>query len=363
MNRTMQWSIVIIAAAAVVAGLYFFRDTLSIFALALILWIGIEGLARWLHQKIPALPGWLALPIAIVVILALLGLVGYGVAQNIGQIAGQTDLYKARIDSLAGDAYRLLGLAGPPPTFSTIVQSTGGGRLLALIGSGFQALAANTIFILIYLGFLFPAASQMTPKLDRVFLDRSDRRQAGAVLSAIRESMQDYLWVQTVISVIISVLTYGTLLLLQMPNAEFWAFLIFFLNYIPTIGSIMAVVLTSLAALLYGDLGYVALVGIGVGAWQFIIGNLVQPRLMGDSLNLSELVVLLALALWGSIWGMAGAFLAAPLTVMMMIVLNQFPATRWLAILLSADGRPLRIRRAPDGGPAEVHIAPRDTEM
>jgi predicted PurR-regulated permease PerM len=60
----------------------------------------------------------------------------------------------------------------------------------------------------------------------------------------------------------------------------------------------------------------------------------------GDSLNLSAVVVLLALAIWGAIWGIAGAFLAAPLTVMLMIVLAQFPSTRWIAILLSADGKP-----------------------
>jgi predicted PurR-regulated permease PerM len=78
----------------------------------------------------------------------------------------------------------------------------------------------------------------------------------------------------------------------------------------------------------------------GVGVWQFVIGNFIQPRMTGDSLNLSAVVVLLALAIWGSIWGIAGAFLAAPMTVMLMIVLAQFPTTRWIAILLSEDGKP-----------------------
>ena len=84
----------------------------------------------------------------------------------------------------------------------------------------------------------------------------------------------------------------------------------------------------------------VAGVVLGVGAWQFVIGNFVQPRMTGDSLNLSAVVVLLALAIWGSMWGIVGAFLAAPMTVMLMIVLAQFPSTRWIAILLSADGKP-----------------------
>ena len=87
--------------------------------------------------------------------------------------------------------------------------------------------------------------------------------------------------------------------------------------------------------------GPVITVAAGVSVWQFIIGNFVQPRMTSESLNLSAVVVLLALAIWGLMWGIVGAFLAAPMTVMIMIVLAQFPSTRWIAILLSADGKPL----------------------
>ena len=85
---------------------------------------------------------------------------------------------------------------------------------------------------------------------------------------------------------------------------------------------------------------YAAIVFGIVSFWQFSIGNFVQPRMMGDSLNLSALVVLLALAIWGVIWGIPGMFLSAPLTVIMMILWAQSDDTRWLAILLSADGDP-----------------------
>jgi predicted PurR-regulated permease PerM len=90
----------------------------------------------------------------------------------------------------------------------------------------------------------------------------------------------------------------------------------------------------------FPTLAPVAAVFAGVGFWQFIIGNFLQPRMTGDSLNLSAVVVLLALAIWGLVWGIIGAFLAAPMTVMIMFVLAQFSATRWIAILLSADGKP-----------------------
>ena len=77
-----------------------------------------------------------------------------------------------------------------------------------------------------------------------------------------------------------------------------------------------------------------------VSFWQFSIGNFVQPRMMGDTLNLSTLVVLLSLSIWGALWGIPGMFLSAPLTVIVMIICNQFQSTRWLAIILSSDGKP-----------------------
>jgi predicted PurR-regulated permease PerM len=160
--------------------------------------------------------------------------------------------------------------------------------------------------------------------------------------------MAQYLWVSTVLSAITTVLTFFTLLAVGLENALFWSFLIFFLNYIPTIGSIVAVILPTAFALVQpGMHGFgVALVALGVGFWQFAIGNLVAPRMMGESLNLSSLVVLISLTFWNQIWGLTGAFLAAPLMVMIMLTLAQFPNTRWVAILLSEDGEPGVPRRS-----------------
>jgi predicted PurR-regulated permease PerM len=197
------------------------------------------------------------------------------------------------------------------------------------------------VFTLIFLAFLFPAASVMGEKLDQIFRGKGRREAARDVLARIRVSMERYLWVQTVMSLIITALTYITLVIIGLDNALFWSFLIFFLNYIPTIGSLAAVILTTAVALVqFPTLGPVVAVFAGVSVWQFVIGNFVQPRMTGDSLNLSAVVVLLALSIWGLVWGIVGAFLAAPLTVMIMIVLAQFPTTRWIAILLSADGKP-----------------------
>ncbi len=133
--------------------------------------------------------------------------------------------------------------------------------------------------------------------------------------------------------------SYVILLVVGVDFAGFWGFIIFLLNYIPTIGSLLGILLPALLAVVqFATLGPVLAVLIGGGLTQFAIGNLVEPRLMGTSLNISPLVVLISLAVWGSIWGLAGMFLSVPLTMIAMIVFSYFRPTRPIAILISGNG-------------------------
>lgn len=342
-QRVPLW---VIATGVIAAGLYFLREPLTQFALALILWLAIDGLADLIAKRVPKAPRWLALPFALVLVLSMVALVGYVVAQNLGAMAGHYSAYETRIDSMLAQGYSMLGLAGQPPTFANLIARLDPGQIANEVGQGLRAMASDVMFTLIFMGFMFSAAAMMPRKLDFIFGEGEERESARAVFHRIRVSMERYLWVQTVISVIITLLTYITLTLIGVNNALFWSFVIFFLNYIPTIGSIVATVIVAAAALVQFDtIGPIIATAVGVGAWQFLVGNFIQPRMTGESLNLSAVVVLLALAVWGAIWGIAGAFLAAPLTVMLMIVLAQFESTRWIAILLSADGKPI-----PDNG-------------
>jgi predicted PurR-regulated permease PerM len=332
----------IIAAGVIAAALYFLREPLTQFAMALFLWLAIDSLADTLHKRVPVLPKWLSLPIALVLVLGLMALIGVVVVENIAAIFTDLPRYEFRLNQVLAQAHQAAGSpGGPSPTVRDLIAQFDPGTLAAEIGESIQNAASATVFTLIFLAFLFPAASVMGEKLDQIFRGKGRREAARDVLARIRVSMERYLWVQTVMSLIITALTYITLVIIGLDNALFWSFLIFFLNYIPTIGSLAAVILTTAVALVqFPTLGPVVAVFAGVSVWQFVIGNFVQPRMTGDSLNLSAVVVLLALSIWGLVWGIVGAFLAAPLTVMIMIVLAQFPTTRWIAILLSADGKP-----------------------
>lgn len=331
----------IIATGVIVAGLSYFKEGLIQFALAMLLYIGIDGMARWMHRYIPLLPRLLALPIAIVLVLALCGWLGWFMVDNAGDFTGDFDAYADRLDTLVAQGWAQLGLAGAPVTVSGLLANADVGALMGQIARGVQGVAADALFILIYLGFIFAAASNFSHKLDRIFRQPVHREHARSVMSEMRTAMEKYLWVTTLLGAVTSVFIYAALYFLNLPNPLFWSVLIFLFSFIPTIGPLLATALPTLFALVSFDTLYpVAGVLGAVGISQFIVGNFLQPRITGDSLNLSALVILLALALWGALWGIAGAFLAAPLTVLLMTLLSQFDDVRWIAILLSADGNP-----------------------
>jgi predicted PurR-regulated permease PerM len=353
LDRSSKAALLIIASGVVVAGLYFFRGPLTQFALALILWFGIDGFARWLSAKLKA-PRPLALTAGIIVVVGFSGLVIVLLADSVASVLSQAPQYEQRLNSLIGQAYALAGFNKQAPTITDLATRFNAGALIGDAVSGLRNALADALFVLIYLAFIIAAAGAFPVKIAGIFPDPDRRAGAVAIFEDIRRSIESYLWVQTIISLIITALTYATLVAIGLDNAIFWAVLIFFLNYIPTVGSLIATILPTIFAMMQFDsIVYVAATGLGVGFWQFVIGNFVQPRLMGESLNLSAIVVLLALALWSGLWGMSGAFLAAPLTVMLMLICAQFASSRWIGVLLSADGLPEPEQRGKNATPKD----------
>jgi len=350
----------IIATGVIIALLYLGRTILAPFALAVFLFLVIEGFARVIDERSDLLKRAWSRAVALLIVLG--GFIGFIVlmARGVAQFGGQSAEYEQKINQLISDGYTLFHL-GDAPTLTELVFNETGQRFFGTIANATSSLTGDLVLILIYVAFLFLAQSAWPNKLNRIFPDTEQREQVRHVGDAARKGIETYLWTQTVISALITVLTYVTLLALGVENALFLCVLIFILNYIPTIGSIVAALVPPLFALVQPEIpawipgvdpqnGYIfaGLVFLGVSFWQFTIGNFVQPRIMGDTLNLSALVVLLALAIWGAIWGIPGMFLSAPLTVLMMILFAQSDSTRWIAILLSANGEPQTHKEAEE---------------
>jgi predicted PurR-regulated permease PerM len=156
-------------------------------------------------------------------------------------------------------------------------------------------------------------------------------------------------------SALVGLVAYIIMMWVGLDYAVFWAMLIFLLNYIPTIGVWLGLIFPGLLSLVqFETITPFLIVVFGTGAAQTVIANILQPRMAGRALNISQFVVILSLFLWGAMWGVPGMFLCIPITVILIIVFSYFPETRAVAIVLSGDGR---IRDFSDPS-AEDHRAP-----
>lgn len=343
MDKTIRTCLLFLCFVTAIAGLYVTRDIFTPFALAIFIWLIIDAFARWLYGLSPKMPYWLALTIAVLTVVA--GMVGIVliIADTAASVVDQAPRYERRLDEIF---HWVGGLVGQPDLSITsmveridLPQKIQAG--LAGFASSIQGVLSNFMLIAIYVAFLFAAQSSFPKKLDDLFPDIQARARAIKVGVRIRHSIEKYLGVQTIISLMQTIISFAIMWALGLENALFWALVVFILNYIPIVGGFAAVALPVMFGLVqYETLMPIIILAGGLLAVQFVIGNTIQPKMMGDSMNLSALVVVLSLTLWGALWGGVGAFLSAPLTVIIMIILAQFPTTRWIAVLLSADGQP-----------------------
>lgn len=199
--------------------------------------------------------------------------------------------------------------------------------------------ASSFGLILIYIIFILIEHTHLNDKIFALFKEEKSRDTTLRILTRVSRQIQSYVRIKTLISFITAFLCWAVLEYIGVDFAVFWAFLIFVLNYIPTIGSIVATIFPCLQALIQFDslIPFVEVTVILISI-HFVVGNLIEARAMGRSFNLSGIVILLSLATFGALWGIVGMFLSIPIMVIATIVFANFETTRPLAILLSQDG-------------------------
>jgi predicted PurR-regulated permease PerM len=355
-NKTERTCLVILAVVASGAALFWLADILTPPAMALFLAIVIDSFARVIKRRLRWVSDKEAMPVAILVSVLLFGASVFVIADNATSFASKLVGYAPRLNELiaraAGAAH-----ADSVPTIDDLMQRLNPAKYLGDVAKGFQNFASNAVFILIYLGFILASRRGFERKLVGLSSNRAARHEALEAFIRIRDGVEQYLWVQTVTGLMIAICSWGVMAAVGLDNAVFWAFLIFIASYIPIIGGAVGILAPPLFALVQFETYWQAVVLIAVlQSIQFVVGNVVLPRMQGDSLNMDPVVVLLSLAFWGVVWGMAGMFLSTPLTVIAMVVCAQFDGARWVAVLLSADGEPDKLRdrkipAAPDEKP------------
>ena len=208
------------------------------------------------------------------------------------------------------------------------------------VAASFAGILASGGLIMIYILFLFLEQGNFDEKISALFSSSGSEEDVRKIINRIRNDIQKYISIKMFTSSMTGLLSYIFLRIVDVDFAGVWGLLIFLLNFIPTVGSIIATIFPAMIALAQSD-GYTLfiLVLAGIGALQICIGNILEPRLMGNSFNLSPIVILLNLGLWQYIWGIPGMFLCVPFLIILTIILSHFPRTRPIAIILSSDGR------------------------
>lgn len=336
---SLRIAVMILAAIATGFALWALRPILTPLALAIFLLLMIDGLARGLAQRVSWLPKTAALPVAIIFIVVVFAGAIWAVADNAAHFAREATGYSARLNSLMGDLAARSGVQAPP-TVDDLLEDASPAKMVSAVAGGLRRGGEVAVFVLIYLGFLIAARRGFPNKLHSL-VTGAEGLEADRLLERIRVGVESYVWGQTIIAGIIAAASAAIMALLGLNHLIFWAFLIFLASFIPVIGGAIGVLIPPLFALLqFSDLARPVAMLVGLELLHIAVGQVLQPRLHGRNLNLDPVVVVMSLAFWSLIWGVAGAFLSIPLTVIAMAVLAEFDATRWLAVLLSSDGQP-----------------------
>ena len=336
----LQAGVGVIATILVGTALYFLRHILAPLALAIFLLLMIDGLARALTRRVKGFPQKLATPTAIVAVVGVFVLAIWLVADNGADFAGQSGVYTQKLNAMLQAGSAKLGIQ-TPPTLDSLFAELNPGRIFGAVAKELGPVVEAAIFVLIYLGFLLASRKGFAVKGEEMFQDPGRRREAMRVFRRIRHGVESYIWVQTVVGAMITGASAVIMLVMGLTHVPFWCFIIFLANYIPAIGGAIGVLLPPLFGLVdFNDYVRPVVMVVLLESVHFFVNHVVQPRMQGKSLNLDPIVVLLALAFWSMLWGLTGAFLSTPLTVVVMAVMAEFRGTRPIAVLLSSDGKP-----------------------
>ena len=330
-----------IVSISIVVVLTFGQDLIVPFVFAVLLWFIVRELKSLLDRikfVKDKFPSWAKTLITSLFILITLGTISRVITMSIQTLAMSYDKYEKNVDDLIQKINNLLNI-DLMEFLTTHIGNFNFTGLLSSIVTSLADILGNTFIILIYFLFVFLEEAHFEKKLKKVVPGKGQYQKVSGILERIERSVAKYLGLKTLVSLITGVLSYFVLMIIGIDSPAFWAFLIFLLNFIPTIGSLIATLFPAIFCLLqFGEFGPGFLVLILVGAIQVLVGNVLEPKLMGNSMNVSALVTILALSFWGALWGVTGMILSIPITVIMIIVFSQFPATAPIAIMLSEKG-------------------------
>ncbi len=291
------------------------------------------------------IPKFLRIIIIIAFVMGLIFMLGKLVSVNVKQFQVQLPVYEAKFWEYSGNILAHFDISQEQgkemldafvSNFKQKKLSSLGGVVQTLSGSFFSFMG-NLMWVLLFMIFILAEREAFTRRL----VNRLGQKRSAPILDSmdhINAAIQQYLGLKTLISLLTGVLVTLILWLFGVNFALLWGTLVFILNFIPTIGSIVATVPpVAITLFQYGSVSKTLLVAALLIAIQIAVGSILEPKVMGRGLNLSPLVVLLSLIFWGWVWGIPGMLLSVPLTAALRIAMEQLDSTRTAAALISSQ--------------------------
>ncbi|NBI40284.1 AI-2E family transporter [[Haemophilus] felis] len=343
-NPILKTLLVCAALVIILAGVKSAVEIVVPFLLALFIAIICSPLVKFMTKR--KIPLWLAISILLALILVIffsfLGLINSTVKEFTASIPEYRLLLADRVNAFLAFAHKW----NIPITISreSIMQHTDPSIVMDLISStllGFSGVVTNIFVLMLVVILMLFEAPAAKYKLALFFAekdsdpknDNSDEHQVLHI-DRILQGVIDYLGIKTLMSVITGICIYFLLIAVDVQYAILWATVGFLLNYIPNIGSIITAIPIIVQALLLNGLGVGIGVGVGILIINTVVGNILEPKVMGRTLGLSTLVVFLSLLFWGWLLGSVGMLLSVPLTMALKIILEANPRTQKYAALL-----------------------------
>lgn len=334
-SRGMRILIIVAALVIIIAGINLAQSVIVLFLVSFFLALLGTPLVLWLKGK--KIPSGFAVLIVMAGMIVILIMIGVQIGTSFSSFSDDLPLLQSRIREQVSGLIALLqgkGIVVQEKFFLDYVNPETIMKLTADLLTGLSSVLSDLVLILLTVAFILLEVSSFPLKLRAVL---GDPKQKFPQFTKFANDMKRYMVIKTLISLATGILIAFWLYILGVDYPILWGFLAFLLNYIPNIGSIVAAIPAVILAAIQLGFGSALLVAIGYIAVNFVIGNMVEPRLMGRKLRLSTLVVFLSLIFWGGLLGLVGAILSIPLTMTLKFAFESSENTRWIAVLLGSE--------------------------
>lgn len=299
-------------------------------------------------------PNWLATTLALIGIALGLLWISTTVVSQVNEVVVLAIGYAERAQAALPTLTERLGPDAQERIITALTNFNIPGWIRQMAGQA-SGLLSGSVLVIMFVGFMFAEQVWFPTKIERLAKSPEKAHEIHRIIASIMALVNRYLIVKTAVSAVTAAIVGLIFWSAGLELAMGVALITFVLNFIPTVGSIVATVIAVLLAfVLSGDTTVTLLVGILCTIAQFVIGNILDPMLLGQTLRMSSFGIILSLAFWGAVWGVPGMFLAVPIMVALMIICAHIPWLRSVAVLLSREGLPdtgdpdaARPRRAP----------------